>query len=457
MRGGKHADAYAEFATRFPTDDRVEHDANDLFGSVDMALRGALAELGADAARVTRAGLATQRSSIACWDRQDGTPLTPILSWRDTRAATWLHDFSAHEPRVHEITGLVLSPHYGVSKLRWCLDNEPAVAAAARDGTLAYGPMASFLVYRLLAERTLAADPANASRTLLWDYRDGNWSEELVELFGVPAAPLPVCRPTEYRYGHLAGIEPRIPLNVVTGDQSAAVFAFGDPSPGTTFCNLGTGAFLQIVAGDRPASARGLLSSVVWQDSERGVYVVEGTVNGAGSALEQVREELGITEEELLANTERWFATETAPPLYLNGVSGLAAPFWIPNFPTRFHGEGTPAAKLIAVYESILFLLRANLERAAESGIASERIIVTGGIANSNAMCQGLASLSGVNVFRPDVREASARGLAYLVAGHPADWSAADLGEPFSPRESAELEGRYARWSRHMQRVIDAI
>ena len=144
--------------------------------------------LGARAAQIVSAGLATQRSSIVCWDRVTGQALSPVISWQDRRAHEWLARFAPHAEAIHATTGLMLSAHYGASKLRWCLDHLPAVAQAETEGRLAFGPLASFLIFRLTAEHTLAADPANAARTLLWNIQSLDWDEGLLHLFSIPVS-----------------------------------------------------------------------------------------------------------------------------------------------------------------------------------------------------------------------------------------------------------------------------
>jgi glycerol kinase len=223
----------------------VEQGVDAVVGSVERALAQLIEALGEQHRAIAAAGLATQRSSIACWDRISGTALSPVISWQDTRARKWLEQFVAHAPEIERITGLHVSAHYGASKLRWCLDNVTAVQAAHSAGRLAWGPLASVLLFRLLHERPLAADPANASRTLLWNLNSRDWDDRLLALFGLPREPLPRCRPSTWEFGTLRYPGGEVPITRVTGDQSAALFAFGEPELDTAYVNVGTGAFVQ--------------------------------------------------------------------------------------------------------------------------------------------------------------------------------------------------------------------
>ena len=450
-RGVVQASSLREVAVREPQPAWVEQDPEELVASLQTAMDAAVTSLGARAGQVVNAGIATQRSSIVCWDRQTGEALSPVISWQDRRARRWLGQFSAQAPEVHRRTGLMLSPHYGASKLRWCLDHLPAVATAQRAGRLAMGPLASFLLFRLLDEKPFVADPANAARTLLWNLRTLDWDPWLLELFGVPVEALPRCVPTHHGFGTLRVHEQRLPLTIATGDQSAALFALGAPAPDTVYVNLGTGAFMQR-AFPQPPDVAGLLTSVVYRDEGRSYYVLEGTVNGAGAALRWAEQEWGL--EDVEAQLPGWLAREGDIPLFLNGVAGLGAPFWVADFPSRLIGSGEPWQKTCAVVESIVFLLQTNLERLRGLPPAPARIIATGGLARLDGLCQRLADLSGLPVHRPAEHEATARGTAYLLAGLPEAWPEEKPGVSFTPQPHPVLMRRYEKWHGEMRRVL---
>jgi glycerol kinase len=449
-RGGLQASSLCEVGTR-RTPDRVEQDPEELAASLHAAMAQAGTALGGRAGNIVAAGIATQRSSIVCWDRRTGAALSPVISWQDRRAHAWLERFSAHTREIHRRTGLMLSAHYGASKLRWCLDHLPAVAAARRAGRLAMGPLASFLLYRLLGEQPLLADPANAARTLLWNIETLDWDPWLLELFGVPVDALPRCVPTRHAFGTLRLSDRRIPLAVAGGDQSAALFALGLPRPDTAYVNLGTGAFIQRVFDRRP-EAPGLLAGLVYHDPGRSVYVLEGTVNGAGAALEWAGREWGL--ENIEAQLPEWLARAGDIPVFLNGVSGLGAPFWMAEFAPRLIGDGAPWQKAVAVAESIVFLLQANLAVMQAIVPPVTRLVATGGLARLDGLCRRLADLSGLPVYRPAEQEASARGTAYLLAGFPREWPEARPGEQFLPGPDPGLSRRYERWHTEMQRAL---
>lgn len=435
-----------------PDPDRVEHDPEALLESIVSATEGAVGTLGGKAREIESIGIATQRASIVCWDRKTGAALSPVISWQDRRTAERIAGYSGHADEIRSLTGLLLSPHYGATKLRWCLDHLPDVQRARAQGRLACGPLSSFILFRLLGERPFVVDPANASRTLLWNYNTRGWEPRLLELFGIPREVLPRCVSSRYDYGHMMVASRPLPVRVVTGDQSAALFAFGSPRSDILYINAGTGGFLQRLCGDKPRTLPGLLSSVAWQTPDNVVYVLEATVNGAGSALHQVAGELGLSGEEVRKVLAQGLTTAGQPPLFLNGVSGLGSPFWVTDFASGFVGAGTPTEKLVAVVESIVFLIRVNLDVMAAGFDHPRRIVISGGLAALDGLCQRLADLSGLPVERPEIEEATAHGLRYLLAGLPVTRMEKVTRKVFESAGNPALAARYKRWLRALEK-----
>jgi glycerol kinase len=446
---------------RHPRPGWVEHDADALLASVFDAVDAALAEPGVRSLAIEAAGLATQRSSIVCWDRATGQPLSPVLSWQDRRNAAWLAGLGLDPARVHALTGLVPSPHYGASKLRWCLDHLAPVRRAAADGTLACGPLASFLAARLLREQPCVVDPANASRTLLWDVRTGDWAPELLACFGISADWLPRCVPSRHEFGTLERGGRLLPLRVMTGDQAAALFAWGAPEPGVFYVNIGTGAFVQCLAAPGAVTPPGILRSVAWSAPGEHLQVLEGTVNGAGAALEWLAAMQGVPVQALLEVGQAIRAAPGGLPLFMNFVGGLGSPYWHPGGEPAFRNDvdrvaqSSPGVEAAAVLESIAFLLRVNIElmgaaaRPAPAGTA--RVAVSGGLARVDALCRCLASLCGIPVLRRADVEATAQGLGWLLA------TRRDEVEPpacFEPEPDATLEQRFQRWRNELEAAI---
>ena len=451
--GNTAAEHEVEIGTSHPSPRRVEHDPGKLVASVAECLDRLAAQLGAKTAKVHSAALCTQRSSIVCWSKKTGTPLSPVISWQDTRAAKSLEGLSLSKPEVAEISGLPRSPHYGASKLRWCLDHLADVKSARQENDLAIGPLASFILFSLSRGEVFAIDPCNASRTLLWDIRTGQWSSRLLNAFAIDGALLPAIQPNRYAWCDLRLGETSVPLTVVTGDQSAVPFAFSDNPVDQLFLNLGTGAFLQ-----RPVAeylvCEGLLRSVLLQDGHQSMFALEGTINGAGAALSWFADSRQIGEDELFAQLPKWLANNANPPLFVNAIGGLAAPFWVSDAESVFIGEGDTGERAVAVIESIAFLVKANLQAMESCMPGVKNIIASGGLAELDGLLQRIANVSGVPVRRSTNLQATAYGGARLANPALPVLTVEDEFVP-APDNAIAINDRYREWRKHLQQMID--
>ena len=444
-RGEIVAQGEKEIALVRPQPDWAEQDGEEVVASIHAAVAQAVAALGPRVRKLAAAGLSSQRASAVCWDRTNGRPLSPIFSWQDRRMHAWIDSLQAHGDSVHRKTGLFLSPHYGASKLRWALDHLPAVRQALEAGRLAWGPMVSFLAFRLLQERPLLADPQCAARTQLWNLQTHDWDPDLLHLFGLPAGCLPRSALTCQQWGTLASNGLQMPLTAVNGDQSAAVFAFGWPEAESAYINIGTSAFVQRAVMTAPGHVPRQLTGIILTDGATTVYMVEGNVNGAGAGLEWLAAQLGV--DDLPTRLPAWLERPAPSVLFLNGVAGLGGPFWQAKFESRFVGDETePWQKAVALVESIAFLLQANVDHMAPYVPPLRRIRVSGGVSRLDGLCARLAALSGVPVHRRDDPEASVRGIAYLAAGRPTQWNTGANEDIFTPQGDAGLRDRYRRW-----------
>jgi len=442
----------SDISATHPAPDFVEYDAETLLQSIEKVINDVAEQLGERTRHLCAAGLATQRSNCVCWHKLTGEALSPIISWQDRRNASWLENLREQGDDIHKQTGLFLSAHYGASKIRWCLENITAVRQAQQHNVLAYGPMASYLTQRLTG-LIAKADAVNASRTQLWSIHSHKWDKTLLEKFGLNKQCLPECVPNQYLFGKLTVGEHKVPLSCVTGDQSAALFAYGHIQPETAYVNVGTGAFVSRPSGYAQLYARQLLTSVVHQlENQDCLYVLEGTINGAGSALQWFVEKEHV--KDLLISLPVWLASETPPPLFLNGISGLAAPFWQGHFDSEFIGEGGTPQKAVAIIESIVFLIKANIEEMQKTASPPEQIQLTGGLGRLDGLCQRLADVTGLPVYRPEECEATARGLAYLLAGRPTQWPENKPGQWFEAKNNQAFKARYSEWLAAMLEAI---
>lgn len=416
---------------------RVEQSPGAILRSVRDALRDLLeAADGGRGRTIAACGLATQRSTLlACDDA--GAPLSPALSWQDTRGAGALAALAPHHAEIRRLSGLPVSAHYGATKARWLLDRATPAGSGPR-----IAPLASYLLAHLVDGRPFVVDHANAQRTQLLDIARRDWSATLANWFGVPIACLPACRPVLHDYGYLDGAG--IPLTAVSGDQNAALFANGPLPADTAHVNLGTGGFV-LRRIDRPEPLDALLTGIAVSDAADATYLREGTVNGAGAALTWASERLHIGDP--FKQLPRWLDSVDAPPLFVNAVGGIGSPWWETRLEPAWQGDAdhSDAARMVAVVESILFLLADNLTiMASEAPVQNLR--VTGGLSRLDGLCRRLADLTGLPVDRVEQPEATARGIAWLCAGRPDTWAPA-AWRRFEPHENPGLHERHTRFT----------
>ena len=295
--GTVRAVAQKEFRQLFPQPGWVEHDAAEIWATQSGVMHEALAKAGIGARDVAAIGITNQRETTVLWDRATGVPVAPAIVWQDRRTAPLCDALRAagHAAMIARKTGLVLDAYFSGTKLKWLLDHVPGARARAAKGELAFGTIDSWLVWNLTRGAAHVTDASNASRTLLFDIRNGAWDDELMALLDIPRAVLPRVVPSSAICGHtnIAGID--VPIAGIAGDQQAALFGQACHSPGLAKNTYGTGCFLLMNTGKNAvASANNLLTTVAWQRDGATDYALEGSVFVAGAVVQWLRDGLRI-------------------------------------------------------------------------------------------------------------------------------------------------------------------
>lgn len=426
-------------------EDRVEQDPAELVDALLAVVDETLAAMGAAASpAVTQAALAVQRGSIVCWDRQTGQALSPVLSWRDRRSLPRLQHLNEQAEAIRQRTGLRFSPYAGAPKIAWCLSELPAVRAAADQGRLVCGPLGSFLLARLAAGSPLRVDHSLAQRTLLWSRSSFAWDPWLQTAFGIRPGVLPDIVPSRSDHGLLANTCPGTALSLLIGDQNCLPFVDGRPDPETLYINLGTGAFLLRPMPEPVDDPR--FQCTLIDAASPPLWALEGSIHGAAAALSWLERQ-----HKVQRSAQRGASLREAvrnPPLFLNTIDGLGSPWWRPGVEPAFvetepATANTPEALLLAVLESIAFLIRANVEVMAETIGQPGRLVVCGGLSQSDALCGLIADALGKNLRRLRAVEGTALGSWCLLHGRSLPEA---HFEPVLGRCDPELERRYRRW-----------
>jgi glycerol kinase len=315
-------------------------------------------------------------------------------------------------------------------------------------------PLVSYLLYHLLQGRPYVIDYSNAQRTQLFRIGSLAWSEHLCHLFDVDKTLLPACRPMCSSYGQLADND--IPVTAVCGDQNAAMFGIGPLQQDEALVNIGSGAFV-LRQLERFGISTRLLTGIAYSDNDHVSYMREATVNGAGNALSWAQQEWGPGD--LFDRLPEWIDAVHQPPVFINTVGGLGTPWMCSGIDPRLVGneQYSRAEKVVAVIESIVFMLQVNIElMMAEAPLQCLR--VSGGLSQLDGLCQKLSSLSGLAIERTDVAEATARGAAWLAAGCPDSWhntvqSTDTASRKFTPQYDDRLDARYRLFKAEMNRI----
>ena len=459
--------AYREFAQHFPRPGWVEHDAREIW----EAVRTTLAELaGRLDGPIAAVGITDQRETVVAWDRRTGAPLHRAIVWQDRRTAARCDELreAGHEPAIRAATGLVLDPYFSATKAEWLL-GEGGVAVTP---DLALGTIDSWVLWNLTGGTdggVFATEPSNASRTMLLDIRTLEWSDELLDRFGIPRAALAEVRPSSGRFGTTAegcGLPAGIPVSGIAGDQQAALFGQACLEPGMTKNTYGTGSFVLMHVGDRcPEPVDGLLTTVGWTlaDGSR-AYALEGSIFVTGAAVQWLRDGLGIIDhaEEIAALAAS--VPDTGGVQLVPAFTGLGSPWWDPYARGTLIGitRGTGRAQIArAVLESIALQTRdVVLAMSEASGHPVRALKADGGAAANDLLMQLQADHLGVPVSRPVVQETTALGAAYLAGLAEGVWSSPEeitanwrLDATFLPAVSLEdLAPAHASWARAVER-----
>ena len=442
----------------YPGPGLVEHDAAEIWAKTLECARSMVAEAGGPE-RIAAIGITNQRETVVAWDKLSGEPLARAIVWQDRRTADACEALrqAGHEPRVQRETGLLLDPYFSATKMAWLLEHVPAIREAG--DRLAFGTVESWLVWKLSGEHL--TDVTNASRTLLLPLQGGDWSDDLLSLFGVPRGALPRVVGNA---GRLAVTHPElfgapIPITGLIGDQQSATVGQACFDFGQTKLTLGTGAFvLTNVGAPAPTQPGRLLGTILYEVAGTRHYALEGAIFVAGSLIQWLRDNLGLLrsadETEALART----VEDNGGVTLLPALAGLGAPYWKPQATASISGlsfSSTRAHVARAALEAVSHQLVDLASAFGAAGANWHQLRVDGGMAVNDWLAQDLADMTMVEVTRPSDIETTARGAALLAAVgagiHPdmPAAAAAMIGEGvrFAPRGLGQVrDQRLAAW-----------
>jgi len=465
--------AQAEFPQHFPASGWVEHEPEDIWTSTIITCRDALEKAGLKAKDIAGIGITNQRETTVVWDRVTGQAVHRAIVWQDRRTADICARLKSegHEAAISAKTGLVIDPYFSGTKVAWILDSVPGARKRAEAGELLFGTIDCYLLWRLTGGKVHATDATNASRTLLFNIHAGQWDDDLLKILRVPRSTLPDVKDSSHHFGDSTPdlFGGAIAISGIAGDQQAATIGQACFSAGMIKSTYGTGCFALLNTGDIPvASKNKLLTTIAYQLKGKRTYALEGSIFVAGSAVQWLRDGLGLITQ----------AGETGPLADKSDVTqqvylvpafvGLGAPYWNPRVRGALFGltrNTGPAELAHAALESVCyqtFDLREAMRADWPGGKAANVLRVDGGMTASDWTMQRLADLLDAPVDRPVIQETTALGAAYLAglnAGvYPEPSKFADnwrLERRFKPAMGAATRERKLKgWARAVRGVL---
>jgi glycerol kinase len=415
------ASAQQEFRQIFPQPGWVEHDANEIWQSQFVTCQQAMRNARLQANDIAAIGITNQRETTVLWDRKTGQPLYNAIVWQDRRTAAYCEELRSqgYAETIQAKTGLILDPYFSASKLKWLLDHIPGARHRAAGGELAFGTIDTWLAWRLSEGKLHVTDITNASRTMLLNIHQGQWDQELLDLFDIPAAVLPEVSPSSHLFGTCSLLGSAIPIAGIAGDQQAALFGQACFTPGMAKNTYGTGCFMLMHTGAQVATSHnGLISTSACQTGVTSQYALEGSVFIGGAVVQWLRDGLQAiqhsTDVEQLASS----VPDSGGVVFVPSFTGLGAPYWVADAKAAIVGlsRGSTVAHIArAALESIAFQSTAVLLAMVKDAVSPiTELRVDGGAAANNLLLQFQANLLGIPVIRPKVTETTALGAAYL-------------------------------------------
>ncbi len=456
---------YREFTQHYPQPGWVEHVASEIWDAVVATLAEVVDDVGRD--QVAAIGITNQRETVVAWNRSTGEPYGTAIVWQDRRTAERCDELAAagHLDLVRSRTGLVLDPYFSGTKFEWLLRERDIPV----DADLALGTIDTWLIWNLTGGESFVTDVTNASRTMLYDIVDREWSADMCDLLHIPLDALPEVRPSSGRFGVTSdqcGAPAGIPVSGVAGDQQAALFGQACFAPGAAKNTYGTGSFILLNVGETcPPPTEGMLTTIAWELADGTVaYALEGAIFVTGAAIQWLRDGLDIIDDAAETGPLAASVPDTGGVYIVPAFAGLGSPWWDPYARGTIVGitRGTGRAHLArAVVESMAYQVRDVVDAmVAASGTPITDLRVDGGASVMDLLLQLQADQLGVVVQRPVDQETTALGAAFLAGLAEGVWPDLDaiaatwqLDATFVPAEDrTAADAAHEQWLRAVER-----
>lgn len=435
-KGEKIASSQKEFPQIFPQAGWVEHNANQIWNSVQSVIAGAFIESSIKPGQIEAIGITNQRETTVVWDKKTGLPIYNAIVWQSRQTAPIADQLKqeGHTNMIHEKTGLVIDAYFSATKVRWILDHIPGAQERAEKGELLFGTIDTWLVWKLTDGLIHVTDYSNAARTMLYNIKELKWDDEILELLNIPKAMLPEVKSNSEVYGkttpfHFYGGE--VPISGMAGDQQAALFGQLAFEPGMVKNTYGTGSFIIMNTGEEmQLSQNNLLTTIGYGINGKVHYALEGSIFIAGSAIQWLRDGLRMIETSSESEGLAQSSTSDDEVYVVPAFTGLGAPYWDSNARGSVFGltRGTSKEDFVkATLQSIAYQVRDVIDTMqVDSGIDIQQLRVDGGAAMNNLLMQFQADILGIDIARAKNLETTALGAAFLAGLSVGYWESMD-------------------------------
>ena len=469
-KGQQLAVAQQEFPQHYPDDGWVEHNPEDIWSTTLATAQEAFRQAEGAGNTIVAIGITNQRETTLVWDRATGKPIHNAIVWQDRRTARVCADLKTQglEPTIQAKTGLLLDPYFSSTKVAWLLDNVDGARAQADAGTLAFGTVDTFLIWRLTGGASHVTDATNASRTNLYNIHDGAWDDTLLSAFNVPASVLPQVLDCSADFGTTdAALFGRpLPIYGVAGDQQAATVGQCCFAPGSIKSTYGTGCFVVLNTGaEAVASKNKLLTTIAYQIDGKPTYALEGSIFMAGASVQWLRDEMGLIKSAEESEALAAGLDGNAGVYLVPAFTGLGAPHWDPDARGAIFGltRATGPAHIVrATLESVCYQTADLFDAMAQDGVTPSALRVDGGMVANSWLCQFLADVLDLTVDRPEVMETTALGAAYLAGLKAGIYASLDdvtsqwqRNARFAPKmQAADRASLMAGWQKAVEKTL---
>ncbi|WP_406720874.1 glycerol kinase GlpK [Thioclava litoralis] len=461
-----------EFAQIFPKPGWVEHNAMEIWSSVQSVVAELLSNAEVTSDEIASIGITNQRETAVVWDKKTGRPVYNAIVWQSRQTLDVCKELKAKglDDTFRDKTGLLIDAYFSGTKVKWILDNVEGAREKAEAGDLLFGTIDTWLVWKLTGGEVHVTDYTNASRTLMYNIFELKWDEELLEHLTIPASMLPEVRPSSEVYGTthrdaFQGIQ--LPIAGMAGDQQAAQFGQLCFEKGMAKNTYGTGCFMLMTTGERPVkSENGLLTTIAWGVDGKVEYALEGSIFVAGSAIQWLRDGLRMFRNAKESETYAARVEDSDGVYVVPAFVGLGAPYWDSEVRGAVFGltRGTSKEHFIrATLESLCYQTKDVLSAMeADSGIELAKLRVDGGAVANDLLLQIQSDILGKEVERPTVIETTALGAAYLAGLAAGFWSSkeelvemAAVDRVFEPKMPPEQSAKlYAGWQKAVKATM---